>query len=132
MRLTPVANFTNADMTQWARCHVGPGCHVVRDGTRAFAQVRQVGAGHERHITGGGRQGARTPQLRWVNTLLGNFKTSLAGTLYSFKHAKYGARYLAEFACRFNRRFDMPAMIPMVTACGCVDQTSAIAQSALI
>lgn len=112
MRLTPVVDFTNADMARWAQGHLAPGCHVVSDGTWAFAQVVQAGATHERHVTGGGRQGARTPQLRWVNTLLGNLKTSLTGTLHSFDHARYAARYLAEFAYRFNRRFDMPAMIP--------------------
>ena len=112
MRLTPVADFTNQDMAQWARRHLAPGCHVVSDGTAAFAQVRQVGAVHERHVTGGGRQGAQTPQLHWVNTLLGNLKTSMAGTYHSFDHAKYGARYLAEFCYRFNRRFDLPAMLP--------------------
>lgn len=112
MRLTPVADFTNAEMAQWAKHCLAPTSHVVSDGTRAFAQVLQAGATHERYVTGGGRQGARTPQLRWVNTMLGNLKTSLAGTLHSFDHARYGARYLAEFAYRFNRRFDMPAMIP--------------------
>ena len=112
MRLTPVVDFTNADMARWAQGHLAPGCHVVSDVTWAFAQVVQAGATHERHVTGGGRQGARTPQLRWANTLLGNLKTSLTGTLHSFDHARYPARYLAEFAYRFNRRFDMPAMIP--------------------
>ena len=33
------------------------------------------------------------------------------GTYHSFDHAKYGARYLAEFCYRFNRRFDLPAML---------------------
>lgn len=112
MRLTPVADFTKVEMARWAKGHLAPGCHVVSDGTHAFAQVGQAGASHERHVTGGGRQGARTPQLRWVNTLLGNLKTSLAGTLHSFDHTRYAARYLAEFAYRFNRRFDMPSMIP--------------------
>ena len=60
----------------------------------------------------GCRQGAQTPQLHWVNTLLGNLKTSMAGTYHSFDHAKYAARYLAEFCYRFNRRFDLPAMLP--------------------
>ena len=45
-------------MAQWAALHLAPGCHVVSDGTPAFAQVRQAGAVHERHVTGGGRQGA--------------------------------------------------------------------------
>jgi len=112
VHLTPVADFTNQDMRQWAQQHLAPGCHVVSDGTRAFAQVCQAQATHERYVTGGGRQGAQTPQLRWVNTVLGNLKTSLAGTYHSFDHAKYAGRYLAEFAYRFNRRFDLPAMLP--------------------
>lgn len=112
MCLTPVHDFTNADVAQWAKRHLAAGCHVVSDGTPAFAQVGQAGAVHERHVTGGGRQGAQTPQLHWVNTLLGNLKTSMAGTLHAFKHAKYAQRYLGEFAYRFNRRFDMAAMLP--------------------
>lgn len=112
IHLTPVADFTNQDVRQWAECHLAPACHVVSDGTPAFAQVRQAGATHERYVTGGGRQGAQTPQLHWVNTLLGNLKTSMAGTYHAFDHARYGARYLAEFCYRFNRRFDLAAMLP--------------------
>ena len=112
MRLTPVQDFTNEHMRHWASRHLTAGCHVVSDGTRAFAQVRQAQATHERYVTGGGRQGAQTPQLRWVNTLLGNLKTSMAGTYHSFDHARYAQRYLAEFCWRFNRRFDLPAMLP--------------------
>ena len=52
------------------------------------------------------------PQLHWVNTLLGNLKTSMAGTYHSFDHAKYASRYWAEFCSRFNRRYDLPAMLP--------------------
>ena len=68
MSLAPVSDFTNQEMAQWARSHLAPGCHVVSDGTPAFAQVRQVGAVHERHVTGPGRQGVQTSQLHWVNT----------------------------------------------------------------
>mgnify|MGYP003603057991 FL=1 len=112
VHLTPVADFTNQEMLRWAQQHLAPGCHVVSDGTMAFARVCQAQATHERYVTGGGRQGAQTPQLHWVNTVLGNLKTSLVGTYNAFKHAKYGARYLAEFAYRFNRRFDLPGMLP--------------------
>ena len=112
IRFTPVTDFTNEQVQKWAMNHLAPRCHVVSDGTVAFAQVRQAGATHERHVTGGGRSGAQTPQLHWVNTLLGNLKTSLAGTYHAFKYSKYASRYLAEFAYRFNRRYDMPAMLP--------------------
>jgi hypothetical protein len=110
MRLDPVEDFTNAEVLRWARRHLAPESQVVSDGTAAFAQVRAVGATHERHVTGGGRRGAQTPQLRWVNTMLGNLKRSMAGTYHAFDHAKYARRYLAEFAYRFNRRFDLAGM----------------------
>jgi len=52
------------------------------------------------------------PQFRWVNTVLGNLKTMLAGAYKAFAYAKYACRYLGAFAYRFNRRFnlaDLPA-----------------------
>ncbi|GGH63351.1 hypothetical protein GCM10010975_29060 [Comamonas phosphati] len=55
---------------------------------------------------------ACTPELHWVNTLLGNLKTSMVGTYHAFKHSKYARRYLAEFSYRFNRRFNLQAMVP--------------------
>jgi transposase-like protein len=112
MRLTPIKAFTKKTFIAWATKSLAPNAHVVSDGLQCFTQVTQLGSSHERYITGGGRKAAQTPQLRWVNTMLGNLKTSLAGTYHSFDHAKYAARYLAEFAYRFNRRFDMAVMLP--------------------
>lgn len=112
MRLTPIAGFTNVAMRQWAENNLAPTAHVVSDGTACFAQARHIGATHERYVTGSGRAAAQLPQFKWVNTMLGNLKRSLNGTYHSFDHVKYAARYLAEFSYRFNRRFDLPAMIP--------------------
>ncbi len=39
--------------------------------------------------------------------MLGNLKTSLAGAYHAFGFIKYAARYLAAFAYRFNRRFQL-------------------------
>ena len=52
------------------------------------------------------------PQFKWVNTVVGNLKTSLGGAYHSFDFAKYGTRYLDAFSYRFNRRFDL-AEIPL-------------------
>lgn len=112
IRLTPIKAFTKQTFIAWAQKSLAPDAHVVSDGLQCFTQVTQLGAQHERHITGGGRQAAQTPQLRWVNTMLGNLKRALAGTYHSFDHAKYAARYLAEFSYRFNRRFDLATMLP--------------------
>jgi transposase-like protein len=112
MRLEPVRDFTNEEAVRWAKRHLAAGSHAVSDGAPAFAQVCTAGATHERHVTGGGCQAAQTPQLYWVNTMLGNLKRSMAGTYHAFDHAKYARRYLAEFAYRFNRRFDPAVMMP--------------------
>ncbi len=84
MRLTPVQDFTNEHMRHWASRHLTAGCHVVSDGTRAFAQVRQAQASASALRDGRWAQGAQTPGSDWVNTLLGNLKTSMAGTLFRF------------------------------------------------
>ena len=48
--------------------------------------------------------------VRWVNTVLGNLKTSLSGAYHSFGFRKYAERYLGAIAYRFNRRFDLHAL----------------------
>lgn len=112
MRLTPISTFTKDAVKQWAAKSLATTAHVVSDGLHSFKQVTQVAASHERHVTGSGKQAAQRPEFRWVNTMLGNLKAALAGTYHSFDHAKYAERYLAEFAYRFNRRYDLAAMLP--------------------
>ena len=59
--------------------------------------------------------GARRPhdllQFEWVNTLLGNLTTTLAGAFHSMKYSKYADCYLAAFSYRFNRRFNLHEVI---------------------
>ncbi|MFM2435949.1 MAG: hypothetical protein RL063_1932, partial [Pseudomonadota bacterium] len=49
-------------------------------------------------------------EFRWINTLLGNLKTSLGGSYHAFNFAKYGTRYLSAFVYRFNRRFHLDTL----------------------
>jgi len=51
------------------------------------------------------------PSFKWVNTVLGNLKTTLAGAFHSLKYRKYAEHYLAAFAYRFNRRFDLRGLV---------------------
>ena len=58
------------------------------------------------------REGGQDPRLHvGQHTLLGNLKTSLAGTFHAIRD-KHVPRYLAQFQYRFNRRYDLAAMIP--------------------
>ncbi|WP_298160031.1 transposase, partial [Ferrovum sp.] len=56
--------------------------------------------------------GTEIEPFRWLNVVLGNLKTALSGTYHAFNFRKYAGRYLAESQYRFNRRFDLAAMVP--------------------
>ena len=88
-----------------------PGANIVSDGLAGFAAVTQAGCLHSSIKTGSGKQAARTPAFKWVNTALGNIKAALVGT-YRAVREKHVPRYLAEFEDRFNRRYNLETMIP--------------------
>ena len=46
-----------------------------------------------------------------MNTMIGNVKKAIHGTYHAID-PKHLPRYLAEFCYRFNRRFDLEAMMP--------------------
>jgi hypothetical protein len=50
-------------------------------------------------------------KFKAVNTLIGNVKTALTGTFHAVKFAKYAYRHLAEVQFRFNRRYDLRAIL---------------------
>jgi len=50
------------------------------------------------------------PELQWINTVLGNLKTSLSDSDHSFGFRKSAAQCLGTFAYRFNRRFDLKTL----------------------
>ena len=56
------------------------------------------------------------PKFKWINTVLGNLKTTLSGAFHALKYRKYGQTYLAAFAYRFNRRFDLRALVATLGA----------------
>jgi transposase-like protein len=114
IRLSPVVGFTRDALAQWAKDSLAPTAHVVSDGLGCFKALAAWVTQHERHVVGHGRQAVKRPEFHWVNTILGNLKTALSGTYHAFKHTKYADRYLAEFAYRFNHRFDLPAMLPQL------------------
>ena len=61
--------------------------------------------------TGGGKRAAGWSPFKWVNTTLGNVKAAIVGTYRQLSPA-HAARYLASFAWRFNRRFQLETMLP--------------------
>ena len=98
----------------WAQRHLGTGTRVVSDGLACFHGVTAAGCVHEPVVVGSGKAAVERPEFRWVNTILGNIKNALRGTYHAIR-PKYAQRYLSEFEYRFNRRFDLPDIIPPVS-----------------
>jgi len=109
VKLTPVPGFTFRALWDWSRQHLAPGCTVYSDGLACFNAVTMTDCAHQPTVVGG-RKPRDLPEFQWINTVLGNLKTSLSGTHHAFAFSKYAARYLAAFAYRFNRHFDLATL----------------------
>lgn len=108
---TPVKSFTSAEIATWACNWLAPTATVVSDGLACFRAVTASGCVHAPQIVGTKRKSTDMDCFAWVNTLLSNIKTAIAGTYHGFKFDKYAHRYLAEAQYRFNRRFDLSTML---------------------
>jgi hypothetical protein len=115
---TPVKSFTSAEIAAWACNWLAPTAVVVSDGFACFRAVTAAGCTHAPQIVGNKRKSTDMDCFAWVNTLLSNIKTAIAGTYHGFKFDKYARRYLSEAQYRFNRRFDLKTMLPRLLYAG--------------
>jgi hypothetical protein len=97
IKLTPVSGFTLKAISGWAKANLSADCCVLSDGLTCFTAVTEAGCQHH-PVVAGGRKPKELPEFLWINTILGNLKTSLGGSYHSFDFAKYAPRYLAAFA----------------------------------
>ena len=109
VRLTPVPGFTLKAVAAWAKEHLAPGSAVFSDGLACFGAVTEAGCSHQPTVIAG-RKPKEVPEFKWINTVLGNLKTTLSGCYHAFDFRKYATRYLAAFCYRFNRRFDLRSL----------------------
>ena len=109
LRLTVVKGFRKKEIETLAKRDFAAGSNVVSDGLSCWTAVEAAGCTHFPMVTGSGPQAAKWVPFTWVNTALGNIKTALAGT-YHHVSAKHAQRYLASFAWRFNRRYQLDTL----------------------
>jgi hypothetical protein len=121
IKLTPVPGFSLKAIAQWAQSCLAPGGTVFSDGLACFTAVTTTGCAHQPTVVAG-RKPKGLPEFQWINTVLGNLKTSLSGSYHAFNFRKYSARYLAAFTYRFNRRFNLRTLhgrlLVAATNCG--------------
>lgn len=118
--LARVPGFTREAIESWANRALSASTRALSDGLHCFGALAGLIDSHERHVVGCGKQAAKNPAFRWVNTALSNLKTAMSGTYHAFKFDKYAQRYLAEMQYRFNRRFDLSViLVRLLRAAAC-------------
>jgi ISXO2-like transposase domain/Transposase zinc-ribbon domain len=129
LKLLPIKGLRKREVERPARQHLASGATVVSDGLSCWTAVTRTGCAHEPMLTGSGRQAAKLASFSaciscaaarfavgaacgsWVHTTLGNVKAAIVATCRQLSPA-HAARYLASFAWRFNRRFQLDTMLP--------------------
>jgi transposase-like protein len=110
LKLDLVSGFTSQAIGQWAKARLKPSCVVRSDGLGCFAAVTDAGCTHMPRVVGNLKP-KDLPEFKWINTVLGNLKTTLSGAFHALRYRKYGQIYLTAFAYRFNRRFDLRGLV---------------------
>jgi transposase-like protein len=105
-----VKTHDSENIEAMARTHLAPSARVVSDGLGCFRAVTRIGCGHEPTVAAQLGWSEKLPCFRWANTILGNIKTAIVGTLKSVKK-RYVFRYFAEFQYRFNRRLKLAELM---------------------
>ena len=111
LKLAPVKGFRKREIARGAKHWLAPGAAVVTDGLGCWSALDEAACSHRAIRTGSGRQAARMASFKWVNTTLGNIKSAITGT-YRKLGPDHAGRYLASFAWRYNRRYQLETMIP--------------------
>jgi hypothetical protein len=117
-KITLVAGISSEAVGAWARENLAPSCTVLSDGLACFRSVTTAGCSREAIVTGGKHPNELT-QFRWINTLLGNLRTSLSGTFHAFNFHKYAKRYIGGYCFSFNRCFSMAVMTERIANAVC-------------
>jgi ISXO2-like transposase domain/Transposase zinc-ribbon domain len=110
VKLRRVKRFTKRAVKALAEKTLLPTAEVYTDGLGCFRGVAAAGATHRPLTIGPLLNSAKMPRFKWVNTVLGNIKSAITGTYRAVR--SHADRTLAEFEYRFNRRYDLAAMMP--------------------
>ena len=117
LRLKVVKGFRKKEVEKLAKNDFAAGSNIVSDGLSCWKAVAAAGCTHFPMVTGSGPKAAKWASFGWVNTALGNIKTAIAGT-YRHVSPKHAQRYLASYAWRFNRRFQLDSLIERLVYAG--------------
>ena len=117
IRFDRLPNMNAISIKSWAAKALHRDSHLVTDGYSSLPAATSEIETHTPVVVSPG-QSSDHDCFRWVNTVISNTKTAMTGTYHGFKVSKYARVYLAEAQYRFNRRFDLEALVPrLLYAC---------------
>jgi len=108
-KLTTLTLVENV-ISNWTKRHLFPAISVLSDGLNCFPAVKDAGCNHHVTIKSHIAKTQRYSEFKWIDTMIGNVKNSIHGPYHTIGE-KHVPRYLAEFCCHFNRRFELGKMI---------------------
>ena len=110
IKLQVASGFKKAELESWARHHLTGDASALSDGLACFKGIKNAGFEHNSIVVGNSKDATKTAPFNWVNIILGNLKTAMAGTFHKLS-SKHLPRHLATFQYRFNRRYKLENMI---------------------
>jgi ISXO2-like transposase domain/Transposase zinc-ribbon domain len=111
IKLLPVEGFRKREVKKLLAEHLASTSRLVTDGPKCWTAAAEAGLEHRAMAAGGGKRAAGWSPFKWVNTTLGNVKAAIAGA-YRRISPGHAGRYLASYAWRYNRRFQLDTMLP--------------------
>jgi len=88
LKLNLVSGFEREAIGKWAKASLTPQTTILSDGLGCFAAVTDADCVHMTVVVGALKP-RNLPQFKWVNTVLGNLKTTLAGAFHALKYSMY-------------------------------------------
>ncbi len=111
IKLNVVNRFSKLEISKWAKKNLTRNTNVLSDGLNCFPAVKDAGCLHNAIVMGDSKDESKAALFKWINIVLSNLKTSLAGTFHKLG-VKQLKRHFATFVYRFNRRHKLEAMMP--------------------
>ncbi len=91
-KLNLVRCLTKERIGNWAKARLSKAI-VTADGLSRFAPATVAGCTQIPRVDRAARP-RDLPEFKWINTMLGNLKTMLAGTFHALKYREYAQTYL--------------------------------------
>lgn len=110
-RLSRLPVFTKEALEAWASKALVSSAQVLADGLDCVRASPTPSPATNRPTSARGLRPSSILSFATSTPCSGSSRRRIAGTYHAFEFAKYGDRYLAEVRYRFNRRFDLRAIL---------------------